>query len=247
MPEAVRLADRIMADSHSTADALESEFPLARGKVRIVYPGATSLAPPDTRVSLSTFGIDRPYVLFVGTLEPRKNLQRLIGAFASLPSELRNRTLLVIAGGKGWGGVDAHKLLAEYGIEKDVRIMGYVSDAQLATLYAHAQFLAMPSLCEGFGLPLVEAMSYGTPVLTSSISSLPEVAGDAGILVNPVDEQAIRGALLNLLQKKSLRLALSSKAKEQAQKFTWKNAARQAMAVFSEALAERTTQQRSHH
>lgn len=247
MPEAIRLADRIMADSQSTADALESEFPLARGKVRIVYPGATSLGPPDTRASLSTLGIDRPYALFVGTLEPRKNLLRLLRTFASLPRDLRDRTLLVIAGGKGWGGVDVHGFAAEYGIEGDVRLVGYVSDAQLATLYAHAQFLAMPSLCEGFGLPLVEAMSYGTPVLTSSISSLPEVAGDAGILVNPLDEQAIQGALLILLQQESLRLTLSAKAREQAEKFTWKNAARQAMAVFSEALAERTAKQRSHH
>lgn len=247
MPEAVRLADRIMTDSQSTADALEAEFPLARNKVRIVRLGATSLGPPGTRASLSILGIDRPYVLFVGTMEPRKNLQRLLRTFASLPRYHLERTLLVIAGGKGWGGVDVHRLLAEYSIEEEVRVVGYVSDAQLATLYAHAQFLAMPSLCEGFGLPLVEAMSYGTPVLTSSISSLPEVAGDAGILVNPLDEHAIRGALLSFLQQETLRLSLSAKAREQAEKFTWKNAARQAMAVFSEALAERKAHQRSRH
>ena len=238
MPEAVRLADRIMADSQSTADALETEFPCARGKVRVVHLGVTLFGPPDTFVSLAALGINRPYFLFVGTLEPRKNLRRLLRAYASIPLHVRMNNLLVIAGGQGWGGVDVRALLVEHSLERDVLVVGYVSDAQLATLYAHALFLAMPSLYEGFGLPLLEAMSFGVPVLTSDSSSLPEVAGDAGILVNPLDEHSIAAALVDLLNLDTLRNTLAAHAKANAERFSWKKAAHQAMDVFAEAVAD---------
>lgn len=239
MPDAVRLADRVMADSQSTADALEDAFPESRDKVRVVPLGATWLGPADSFASLAVLGIERPYFLFVGTLEPRKNLRRLLAAFASLPRDLREATLLVVAGGQGWGGVDLDALRAEYQLERQVVVTGYVSDAQLATLYAHARFLAMPSLYEGFGLPLVEAMQYGTPVLVSDSSSLPEVAGDAGMLVDPLDVRAMAEALALLIREDAVRDCLAARAKENAEKFSWTRAAREAMEVFAEAVVER--------
>ena len=239
MPEAVRLADRVMTDSKSTADALEDAFPESRGKVRVVPLGATWLGPADSSASLAVLGIDRPYFLFVGTLEPRKNLRRLLAAFASLPRDLREATLLVVAGGQGWGGVDLDTLRAEYQLERQVILTGYVSDAQLATLYAHARFLAMPSLYEGFGLPLVEAMQYGTPVLVSDSSSMPEVASDAGMLVDPLDVRAMAEALVLLIREDAVRDRLAARAKENAEKFSWTRAAREAMEIFVEAVAER--------
>jgi len=240
MPEAVNQADRIIAVSHSTAQAVEDEFPSARGKVRVIHLGVTRLAEPEGRATLAALGIDkRPYFLFVGTLEPRKNLRRLLNAYASLPESLRNSYQLVIAGGSGWGGVDVVQLAATLGIADHVVVTGYVDDAQLAGLYAHARFLAMPSLYEGFGLPLVEAMSYGVPVLTSNVSSLPEVAGDAGVFVDPLDEGSIAHGLQQLLADDTLHQRLSWRSTSVAAQFSWANAAQETWVVFEEALAER--------
>lgn len=241
MPEAVRLADRILADSQSTADDLAAEFPDARDKMRVVHLGVTSLVKPDSRASLAPCGIDRPYFLFVGTLEPRKNLRRLLGAFAQLPIAVRQRHLLVIAGGKGWGGMDVHTLVASLGLTSSVVLVGYASDAQLATLYAHAKFLAMPSIYEGFGLPLLEAMSLGVPVLTSNCSSLPEVTGNAGVLIDPLDENAIAQGLHNLLMDDVLRAALAARTQANVARFSWQKAATQTREVFTEAIAVRRT------
>jgi len=239
MPRAIRLADRVLAVSQNTAQAVEEVFPFARGKVRVVYPGATPLAPAAARATLAPLGVDRPYFLFVGTLEPRKNLRRLLGAYARLPVAVRDGHRLVIAGGSGWGGVDASQLAGELGIAGNVVITGYVDDAHLATLYAHARFLAMPSLYEGFGLPLVEAMSCGVPVLASNVSSLPEVAGDAGLLVDPLDEAAIAQGLQRLLTDDDLHQALAARAREAAARFSWAQAARETWQVFEEAREAR--------
>lgn len=245
MPEAILAADRIMTDSQSTADALASEFPLSRSKIRIVPLGVTRLASPSNFSSLSTLGINRPYFLFVGTLEPRKNLRRLLSAFASIRHTLNHNALLVIAGGKGWGAINVQNVVHELNLERNVVLTGYVTDSQLSTLYAHARFLAMPSLHEGFGLPLIEAMSYGVPVLTSDLSSLPEVAGNAGILINPLDEKALAAALVVFLNNDKRRDELAAHAAATAAKYTWEKAALQTMEVFSEALTAREEMRRS--
>ena len=195
MPQAVQMADRVIADSASTKADLESEFPQVRGRVRVVHLGPTAMPQPHGRESLQALGINRPYLLFVGTLEPRKNLKRLLEAFRSLPQSLKDRYQLVIAGAKGWGKIDLPSSVYGLGLDRSVCLTGFVSDEQLTTLYAHAYMLAIPSLYEGFGLPLLEAMSFGVPVLTSNISSLPEVAGDAAILVNPLNTGSIAAGL----------------------------------------------------
>ena len=239
MPPAIRAADRIIADSQSTANDICEVFPQARDKVRVVHLGVSELVDSEGIDSLRPLGIDGPYFLFVGTLEPRKNLRRLLNAYARLSPSIRARAKCVIAGGKGWGGVDLKQLRTDLGLDRDVVLTGYVSDVQLATLYAHAKFLVMPSLYEGFGLPLIESMSRGVPVLTSDCSSLPEVAGEAGLLVDPQDEWSIGGGLSVLLTDEARLASLAGHARPNAQRFTWAKAASETMKVFEEAIHTR--------
>ena len=239
MPEAVRQSDRVISVSTSTAKDIEIEMPFAAGKVRTIPLGNTVMGIPQSRASLSAFGLDVPYFLFVGTLEPRKNLARLLEAFSRLNSTEAGGAVLAVAGGAGWGGVDIDDLILKWGLQGRVHKLGYVSDQQLATLYAHALFLAMPSLYEGFGLPLLEAMSRGVPVLTSDISSMPEVAGDAGVLVSPHDVDSIAKGMATLLGDTSFRPKLASRAVDSASRFNWDWAAQETMNTFEEAIAVR--------
>ena len=239
MPEAVRKSDRVIAVSASTARDIEIEMPFAYGKVRTIPLGNSVVGPPQPRAALSELGLDVPYFLFVGTLEPRKNLGRLLEAFSRLSTTEVGGAVLAIAGGVGWGGVDVDDLIHQWGLQGRVRKLGYVSDQQLATLYAHALFLAMPSLYEGFGLPILEALSRGVPVLTSDISSMPEVAGAAAVLVSPYSVDSISNGLATLLGDNAFRLQLASRAVASAARFNWDQAALETMATFEEAIAVR--------
>jgi glycosyltransferase involved in cell wall biosynthesis len=239
MPQAIKLADLIIAVSKNTAEEINAEFPAARNKVRVVYPGVTIFRQESNFSSLSSFGIVRPYFLFVGTLEPRKNLRRLLQAFSRLPVESRSQVQCVIAGGRGWGGVDVKTLVKEFGLEKDVISVGFVSDSQLVTLYSNARFLAMPSIYEGFGLPILEAMSFGTPVLASQTSAMPEVVGDAGLLIDPFNVNDISANLHLLLHNDAVRSQLAEQTRKNAARFSWIKAANETMSVFKEAVAIR--------
>ena len=239
MPQAVGAADRVVAISASTAADIEREMPFAAGRIRAIPLGAAELGKPGPRESLAPLGLSGPYFLFVGTLEPRKNLGRLLEAFSRLPPGLGGSALLAVAGGAGWGGVDVQAMVLRLGLKERVRILGFVSDQQLATLYAHALFLAMPSLYEGFGLPLLEAASRGVPVLTSDISSMPEVAGDAGVLVSPLDVDSIVKGLAQMLDDTKFRSDLARRAVASAQRFSWDRSARRTMEVFEEAIEAR--------
>ena len=147
--------------------------------------------------------------------------------------------MLAIAGGSGWGGVDVAIIARKYGVQDRVRVLGYVSEEQLATLYTHALFLAMPSLYEGFGLPLIEAMSRGIPVLTSNCASMPDVAGDAGLLVDPHDVASISRGLSEFLCDNTKISALASRAIANAARFCWERAAKETLQVFDEAIARK--------
>ncbi len=154
MQKAVQRADRIIADSFSTAKDIIEEFPESRDRVRTIYLGAGKMPNPLHFKSLEKLGISKPYILFVGTIEPRKNLKCLMKAFSFLPKKLTDSYQLVIAGGKGWGGVNMNVLAKKLNINDKVIVTGYVTDHQISTLYAHAYCLVMPSLYEGFGLPI---------------------------------------------------------------------------------------------
>ena len=239
MPHAVRASDRVVAVSASTAADIEHEMPFAAGRVHAIPLGAAELGEPGPRESLEALGLSGPYFLFVGTLEPRKNLGRLLKAWSRLPPGLAGGAVLAVAGGAGWGGVDVQAMVLRLGLQERVRVLGFVSDQQLATLYAHALFLAMPSLYEGFGLPLLEATSRGVPVLTSDIASMPEVAGDAGLLVSPLDVDSIAKGLTQMLEEPKFRSELARRAVSNGQRFSWDRSARRTMEVFEEAIEAR--------
>lgn len=236
MPRAIRMADGVIAVSEQTASDIVSELPDVPGeKIRVIYEGA-SLVEPLPSAHLREIGIDGKFILFVGTLEPRKNLRRLLQAYGKLEHSLRERFRLVIAGGKGWGREDIPSVIRELGIEEATIVLGYVSDKTLATLYKYAELLVMPSLFEGFGLPLVEAMSSGTPVLTSDRSSMKEIAGDAGILVDPFDVASIVEGLTSILSNDGLRSRLSRAGLERAKDFSWERAATETMSFFNDLM-----------
>lgn len=239
MKPGVAVADEIVADSAATANALKAQFPGCGKKLDVIYPGLTTIGGTVASRGLSQFGIDRPYILFVGTLEPRKNLQRLLQAYASLQESTRQQFLLVLAGGQGWRLGDLKRHIVNLQIEPSVRLTGYVSDADLALLYSHARFLAMPSLYEGFGFPIIEANAMGIPVLTSSISSMPEVAGKAGILVDPNDVQSIRDGLESLATDNTLHARLVENAMPNSARFDWTESALQLVHIFEKAIAKR--------
>jgi glycosyltransferase involved in cell wall biosynthesis len=239
MKPGVAVADEIVADSTATADALKAQFPRCGDKLSVIYPGLTTIGGMTVPKELSSFGVDRSYILFVGTLEPRKNLLRLLQAYAALPETTRQRFLLVLAGGQGWRLGDLKGHIAELQIESSVRLTGYVSDADLAQLYSRARFLAMPSLYEGFGFPIIEANAMGIPVLTSNTSSMPEVAAKAGILVDPNDVQSIRNGLESLATDDVLHARLADNARPNAARFDWTESARQLERIFEKAIAKR--------
>lgn len=231
MPHAVQQANLILTVSNATKKAVLKEFKPLNSPVITLYPAAAT-APKTTAANLPI--PDLPYILFVGTIEPRKNLLRLLKAYALLSDTLKWQTKLVIAGGKGWGNVRLQAHIKQLNLTKYVKVLNYVNDQLLHALYQNAYLLAMPSLYEGFGLPLVEAMHYGVPVLTSNRASMPEVAGSAGIVVDPEDVNSIRHGLDKLLTDKTSHATLSRLAKQQAKKFNWDKVATKLIGFLQE-------------
>ena len=232
MGPSIRSADEVICVSRFTASEVSRYYPSAVGKCRVIHEAAEAVAgleqlPP---------GLPERYLLFVGTLEPRKNLQRLLRAYASLREDPSVPPLLIV-GGQGWGDVDLESSIRQLSLEGRVQVLGYVSDAELHSIYASALALLMPSLYEGFGLPVLEAMQFGVPVIASSTSSLPEVVGDAGLLVNPYSEAELAEAMRSLVHKPELHASLSARARNRAQDFSWERAARETLALFEETLA----------
>ncbi|TIS50594.1 glycosyltransferase family 1 protein [Mesorhizobium sp.] len=236
MKPALRKADVVVADSTATANALTSAFPWLKSPVATVAPGTAALPAPGDVSSLEPLGITRPYALFVGTLEPRKNLANLITAYGLLPAGTRSSCDLVIVGGKGWKQTRLADQVRGSELETNIKFTGFVDDRVLATLYANCLFLAMPSLYEGFGFPIVEAQSFGKPVLTSSTSSMPEVAGDSAVLADPNDPAAIAVAFDRLATDAEFRNGIAAGARNNAGRFTWENHARGMLRIFEQAV-----------
>lgn len=236
MPRAVHKADALIAVSTSTFHDLIEEFNGVSEKISIVHEGIPTLKQNLNSEASNLECIKSPYILFVGTLEPRKNLRRLLEAYSSMSQEIRKNYSLVIAGGKGWGTEKLHTIIKELSIESSVITLGYVTNEDLVNLYKSSSLFVMPSLYEGFGLPILEAMSFGTPVLTSNVSSIPEVTGDAAILINPHDILSIQSGLEKILTDSNLQREMSTKGRIQAQQFSWDVCAKQTLNVFERAF-----------
>jgi alpha-1,3-rhamnosyl/mannosyltransferase len=226
---ALRRAAALPCISQATRDDLVARFPATAGKaVAIPLAADAAFASAQAGDAPSRHGLEKPYVLAVGTLEPRKNLARLMAAWLRLPEALRERLALALVGPRGWDDEAIVRTARQAG----ARLLGRVSDADLAALYAGCAAFAYPSLYEGFGLPVLEAMSAGAPVVTSSVSSLPEVAGDAALLVDPYDEAAIAGALERVLTDPGLAADLGERGRRRAAEFSWERCARETRALL---------------
>lgn len=208
--------------------------------MNVVIPEAPSpifrpMAESEIEPILRRHGINFPYVLYVGSTEPRKNLVRLLDAFARL--RLATCTWhLVIVGARDWTARRIVHAVERLQLRDAVHFTGLVQEDDLPGLYCGADLFVFPSLLEGFGLPVIEAMACGTPVVTSTSSSLPEVAGDAAVLVDPYDPAAIAHAMLRVLEDRALALELRARGMARARQFTWEQAARRITAVYEKVV-----------
>jgi alpha-1,3-rhamnosyl/mannosyltransferase len=241
-PPALARCSHVITDAESVCREIIDTYDVAPERITAVPLAARPIFRPATEAACAgAIGRHdlawRHYFLCVGTLEPRKNLQLAVRAYAGLPAALQNRFPLVIAGMKGWLTSDLDKLLAPLAASGHVRMIGYVDDDELALLVAAARTLIYPSLYEGFGLPPLEAMASGTPVITSNVSALPEVVGDAGIQVGPHDTDALREAMGKLAEDDRAWEALRSAGLARASQFSWARCARETLAVYRQVLA----------
>jgi glycosyltransferase involved in cell wall biosynthesis len=247
----VRTAAHIVADSRATKDDLVRLYGADPSRVTVAHLGVDpALQPVRDPILLgrvrTKYGISAPYLLYVGTLQPRKNLVRLIEAFGELGSrpqvgrgiEQGARLQLVLAGRKGWLYDEILCRARELGLEGRVVFPGYVDGADLAALYSGASLFVMPSLYEGFCMPVLEAMACGAPVACSNVSSLPEVAGDAARLFDPRDVAAIVAAMEEALEDGALRQARVARGLEQVERFTWTKCAQQVLGVLESVTGQ---------
>ncbi len=233
LEEHVAVADRVLAVSETTKRDLVKFLNVAPGKIEVVYNGVSErfrrLDGVPERVKLQ-YRLPERFLLFVGTVEPRKNLPRLIKAFDAAARKIPHA--LVIVGAKGWKAAPMYRAITESPFRDRILFTGYVDDDDLPALYNLADVLVYPSLYEGFGIPVVEAMACGTPVMTSNGSALAEIADGAAVLVDPLDVGRIGEAIERVVGDEPLRADLRAKGFERAKHFSWDVAASQVVACF---------------
>ena len=222
-------ADIIITISESTKNDFLKRYPGKR--VEVVYPGVAPIFKPtiDRKLNakvLKKYNLDSGYILSVGTLEPRKNLSSLIKAFGALNPQEK----LVLVGPKGWKTGELETLIEHH--KDKVKVLGYVPDKELPSLYQEALCLVYPSFYEGFGIPILEAMSCGTPVIISNTSSMPEVGGKAAVYINPHSVTSIEKALRKFIEDPLLKMKYKKLVLEQSKKFSWKKSAEKLMKIY---------------
>lgn len=235
-----RNAAEILTLSEFSRRDIIATYKIDRARVSVTPPAAPPhFAPVKNETELrrirATYGIERDYILALGSIQPRKNLVRLINAYSSLSRDGNSNPQLVIAGKRGWLEAETIRAAERSSAAKDIRFIGYVADDDLPALYSGAICFAYPSYFEGFGLPVLEAMQCGTPVIAANRTSLPEVVGDAGILVEPFDETDISQALRKMIEKPDRRLELRVKGLERAKRFSWRRTAELTLRAYERA------------
>lgn len=236
----VAAARRVIAISQATADDLKRILRTPAQKIRVIHEAASALPTSTLQAIAATrerYALPPRYALYVGTLQPRKNLARLIAAY----EQLCNRGVdfdLVLAGNAGWLSEEIISQAKQSPYAERIHLPGYVSEDDLPALISGARLFAFPSLYEGFGLPILEAQSRGVPVMSGKGSSLPEVAGDAALYVDPTDVDSIAQAMLRLSRDEALRQQLIEAGYRNVQRFSWAKAAAETMAVFEEVAAQ---------
>lgn len=239
-PFSYRKAAKIIAISEHTKKDLMAFLKIPEEKIRVIHLAASrDFRPIKSKKTLKKiqkkYRTGPNYILDVGTLEPRKNLSFLVRAYALAVREGAD-VKLVITGKKGWYFEGLFKLVDDLNLKDKIIFTGYVAENDLPALYSGAKAFVFPSLYEGFGLPPLEAMACGTPVISSNTSSMPEVIGQAGILISPKDERVWAQNILKILRDKGLARTLSQMGLRQAKKFSWEEAARKTIAVYKEVI-----------
>jgi glycosyltransferase involved in cell wall biosynthesis len=237
-------SDLLIADSESTRKDIVAHLDVPSGKVRVVHLGVDKRFKPINdpgRLAAvrKRYALPERFILYTGTVEPRKNIEGLIRAYAMLYGEDNIPQHLVIAGGAGWKTKAVPPLIRSFDINERVRFTGYVKEDDLPAVYSLGDLFVFPSFYEGFGLPVLEAMACGVPVVTSNVSSLPEVAGDAAVPVDPHSVEDIARGMRLLLYDDDMRAACIEKGLERARLFTWEKCARETMAALEELVPDR--------
>lgn len=242
MPYTYRFADHIISVSQYTKKDIMRLLGIPSNKISVIYHGIeedyfTHLPTPANLAAIKKkFGITGPFLLYVGTINPRKNLVFLIEVFIEIAKQ--HPTLqLVIVGKKGWYYDELFTMIDKYNLRKRVILTDYINDSDKRVLYGAATVFVFPSLYEGFGLPIIEAMALQLPVIASDRSSIPEVLGDAGISLNPTDKASWVNAILKIVANRSLQKKYIAAGLKQARRFSWKNTALQTIAVYDEVLS----------
>lgn len=231
-------AEKIITVSKSTTNDFLGFFKNAdKSRMHVVYHGKSELLRPDSdkgriKEIKSKFKINKAYLLFLGTIEPRKNIRSLIIAFSKFLQGNKDY-LLVIAGKKGWYYRETFKLVEELNLGKDVVFTGFINEKDKPFVIAGAKIFIYPSIYEGFGIPVLEALACGVPTITSNVSSLPEIAGNAALLVNPLDPDELYLKIKDLIDNDALYSELKEKSINQAKNFNWKNAALETISVYN--------------
>lgn len=233
----IKKAVKITTISNSSKNDIIKAYGVNESKVAVIYPGIKQILYTkfmDKKELSKKFNIEKEYILFVGTLQPRKNIEKLIEAFSKIKQDLQ----LIIVGKKGWQYENILTAPSRFKVSEKVRFLENVTDEDLPSLYKNAACFALPSLYEGFGLPVLEAMQYGCPVITSNVSSLPEAGGDAALYVNPEDVDDIADKINQILKDNKLREDLIKKGHEQVKKFSWEKTAKQTLETLEELVNE---------
>lgn len=235
-----RQARRVIAISESGRQDIHQLFGVELARIDVVRPGVDEIFRPLPATEVASFRrrrkLSAPFILHVGTLQPRKNIPLLLEAFAHLK---RPDLQLVLLGGKGWMFDEIYRRVETLGLRDQVRFTGYVPDADLPFWYNAATLFVFPSIYEGFGMPVVEAMACGTPVVAANTSSIPEAAGDAASLFPPQDAEQLADRMLGVLQDEALLIKMQAMGLQQARQFSWRRAGRETAAVHRKALLER--------
>ena len=238
VPRSLARADHILADSQNTKRDLIELLDVPAGRISVVPAGVEPRFRPiedeaERQQVRQRYELDKPFILSLGTLEPRKNYARLIEAYARLRRQMPHAPDLIIVGGKGWLYEEIFAAARKWG-HGGVRFLGFVPDEDLPALYSLAALFVFPSLYEGFGIPPLEAMACGTPVVCSDRPSLPETANDAALMVDAEDVERLAAAMRRVLEDEALRARLVEKGFAQAQRFTWEKAAQRLLTVYQE-------------
>jgi len=234
---AARQADHIIAVSESTKRDTVQLLGVPEEKITVIHEAAHPLFTPVTNVDAlrrvrERHHLPENFILFVSTVEPRKNLPTLLRAFRRLRDHYKSDAVLAIAGNRGWLFEEVDRVVNELELAEAVRFLGGVPNEELVYLYNAAKLFVLPSFYEGFGLPPLEAMACGTPVIASNVSSLPEVVGDAGILIDPQDVEGLTVAMWRVLSDETLQREMREKGLKRAEIFSWERAAQETLTVY---------------